>query len=844
MDPSWLRCFREHYVHENKVVRPYSDIEEELIGQYIGFMRDYGWKYGIEQTLVLRHFLERNPDLTDEVRELIHSGNFEILGGGEAVIDYNLVSGESIYRNHYYSIKYCEEIFGCRPKYADCPDTFGLSAQLPQIFRQFGYDAITHFDRIFGRHKPVWRGLDGSLIGLWTIGKVVSHYAPDCYKYVPCEACGGEGCEICRGTGIDFSYDFSYHEAPHGDRDGLVFYAGPSCSTEEFIKKFAQSDADENMIYVSSEETRLYDEFPARLGELCGQYGIELCPMTLAEMFEHNAEKLIGAVRGGSVDEDMIDQRREGNPMATGCYTSRIDLKRRNRMLEQLVLSAEKMAAIAFDANKYPHKKFARIWSMMAFLQFHDCITASHCDASYEELLRNCREIHTAAGRIRNDAMKVLARDAKVKPKDGWQSVVVFNPTSKEWNDVPLSAVLRQKDVFEFAELCDENGCRIPVVAAKVQNNQLDCAAEVFFRASVPAMSSYVVYWRPSERILPVITDGDCIENEYFRIAPDGITDKIRGIRVFGENAGGLWASQHYGDAWGKHREEEWTLTLPDSDVRKTAGDGFVALEYSGSFSDPERGIEFLSWTRTASLYSGVDKIFWHTEIDWKGENVRLSVRFPLEIDHGDSGFYEIPYGMLERRDEIVPTSYLGIEDEWPAINWFAAYDKSKNYSAILYNKGTPGSRICGNAMEMSILRSPTAPGVVNPGARDHGHHVYDYAVSVCEGKPDAADPTAFGLRYTTTVPSAPAAYENPISDAEKLSLPKIAADGTSVHITAIKRDENGGLILRAAESYGKEAVLTLPVPAAEVDPLEEKTLRSPASEIVFRPFEIKTLRI
>jgi len=840
MDPSWLRCFKEHYIHEDKVVRPYSDIEEELITQYIEFIRAHGWKYGIEQTLVLRHFLERNPDLFDEVKEMIQSGNFEILGGGEAVIDYNLTSGESIYRNHYYSIKYCEETFGCRPKYADCPDTFGLSAQLPQIFRQFGYDAITQYDRVFGESKPVWRGLDGSMIGLWSIVKVFNHFAPDCYKYVPCEACHGEGCEICRGTGIDFSYDFSYHEAPHGDRDGLVFYAGPPCSTEEYIKKFAESDAEENIMYVSSEETRLYDTFPEKLSELCRQYDIELCPMTAAEILEYKAADMLGAVRSGNAPEDMVDHRTEGNPMATGCYTSRIELKRRNRMLEQLVLSAEKMASLAFEPEKYPHKKFARIWSMKSFLQFHDCITASHCDASYEELLRTCREIHTAAGRIRNDAMKILARNVKAEAKDGWQCVVVFNPTSKEWNDVPLSAVIRQKDVFESAELCDENGNRIPVLSIKVQNNQLDCAAEVSFRATVPAMGSYVVYWRPSAPISPVVTDGNCIENEYFRISPEGITDKIRGIRIFDENAGGLAASHHYGDAWGRHRPEEWTMSLADSEVKTVSVDGALSLEYSGSYSDPERGIESLSWTRTATLYSGVDKIFWHTEIDWKGENVRISARFPLAIDHGDSGFYEIPYGMLERRDEIVPTGYLGFEDEWPAINWFAAYDKTKDYSAVLYNKGIPGSRICGSTMEMSLLRSPTAPGVINPGARDYGHHVYDYAVSVCDGKPDAADPTAFGLRYTTTVPSAPAVYEN----SGTLSIPTITTDGTSVHITAIKRDENGSLILRAAESYGKEAVLTLPVPAAEVDPLEEKLIKAPSSEIVFRPFEIKTLRI
>lgn len=844
MDPSWLRCFTNHYTRNGEVIRPYSDIEEELISQHLDFMKKYPWKYGIEQSIVLRRFLERNPDRFEEVKKRIYEGKFELLGGGENVIDSNLVHGESLYRNHYYSIKYYERVFGCRPKYVDTPDIFGLSAQLPQIFRQFGYIATTQFERVFRDHRPVWRGLDGSMLALWNVHGVMSFFYPDCYKYTACHHCHGEGCEMCNGIGIDFSYDYSYHEKPRGDRDGLVYYAGPESSTEEFIEKFAASDDEANVIYVTSEETRHMDDYLDMLCGLCEKHGIELCPVTIHELMERSIPETLEALLNGTVTEDMIDDRIEGNPVATGCFTSRIEIKRLNRMLEQLALSTEVLAAIAYPAEEYPHKGFERIWNMLSFLQFHDCITCSHVDASYEELLQTCRDVYTACGRIRKYAMKTITAATAAKPREGWESVTVFNTTSEEWNDVPVKAVLRQRDVFENVELCDAEGKTLPVTELKITNNALDCGAEVGFIATIPAMSALTVYWRTAEPKAPELCEGDTIENEFFAVSPRGITDKLRSRPVMQGNAGGLELQHDWGHAWGRLRDIEWCHLVPDAEVTCEKGDGFGRLIFKGGYSDPEKNIASLRWTRTVTLYDGIDKVFWRNEIDWDGEDVCIRANFPLSIDHGDSAFYEIPYGMLERSDTIVPANFLGVEDEWPALNWFAAYDEKQDYSVILYNKGTPGSRIKDGNMQISLLRSPAHTGDSYDGARDRGHHVLEYALSVCDGKPDNADPTSFGTRYTSTLPSAATAY----GKGEKLEtadlLASVKTEGTTLQLTAVKRDADGRLILRISECYGKAAALTLPLPATEVDPLEEKELAPAAQTISFRPFEIKTLRI
>ena len=44
MDPSWLRCFEDHFKNDSAggIVRPYSDVEELQILEYMDFAEKYG----------------------------------------------------------------------------------------------------------------------------------------------------------------------------------------------------------------------------------------------------------------------------------------------------------------------------------------------------------------------------------------------------------------------------------------------------------------------------------------------------------------------------------------------------------------------------------------------------------------------------------------------------------------------------------------------------------------------------------------------------------------------------------------------------------------------------------
>ena len=125
MDVIWRRGCRQHYRSVDGIIRPYVDLEEEQIRRALRMMTTSDYRYTLEQSLPLKLFLERNPDQLPVVQRLVDEGKLELPGGGETLIDLNMVCGESLVRNHLYSISWCERTFGTRRRATNGADLFG-----------------------------------------------------------------------------------------------------------------------------------------------------------------------------------------------------------------------------------------------------------------------------------------------------------------------------------------------------------------------------------------------------------------------------------------------------------------------------------------------------------------------------------------------------------------------------------------------------------------------------------------------------------------------------------------------------------------------------------------------
>ena len=872
MDPSWLRCFTDHARRPDSgdVIRPYSDVEETQILEYMDFAEEYGVKYQIEQSLVVKKFLERNPEQKERFRELVKKGLLELAGGGEAVIDYNLTQGESWVRNHLYSREYYKKEFSHSPKYAICPDIFGLPSQLPQFFRSIGYDALIIFDRVMKNNKPFWRGLDGTFIVLdscFLQPPEPNLRTADCVKLPACRACGGEGCELCEGTGFDVSYDMTRPDKPLLQS---AYYG--NMSADVFLEELLKTDKEEYFVMITTEEPRIGGFLYGPLKDAAKRHGMEIHYLGFEENHEKWCPGQENRLRAGDFTDDEKELRREGNPVSCGCYTSRVEIKKANRELENLLIEAEGLASLArlnggYDKKgtprrDYPSEKIEKLWNKMAFIQFHDCVTGTHIDPAYDELMRYVREVRRGALQIYDDASKELLRSKGVSAPEGFYTAVFFNPTALSC-DFPVLSLHAPEGTKSF-EVFDMNADPLPAFDAKIYPALVGVGAKVRVKAQVPPFSCRAFLWKPCEKAeekqcVPAGNGVVAIENERFRITADnekiiGIFDKKACKKAFGEGSGCLAIGKDVGNPWGWSEPETDHRMLTANSVKAEKTENGSSIVLSGEEFDRENGEKILKWTQSVTLLNGEETVRFHTDLDWNGRDSRIFASFKPDFDFPDRLICEVPFGTMER-EAPEPVECLGILDEWPSLGFAGA--SNGQYSVCVLKGGLPASRLYEGKIQISLLRAFSTNDPNYAETNDRGLHSSDYAIAAWEGdfSDGGASSLAAQFNFTghTLEIKAPGkwlpedkAEASELPETAKLlcALPELPAN---LRLSALKWAEDGsGAIVRFWESAGKETELKMPKGTAllPLTSLEQPKSAIAASKYSFRPFETATFKL
>ncbi|MCL2058969.1 MAG: glycosyl hydrolase-related protein [Oscillospiraceae bacterium] len=166
MDLAWLWPIRETI---RKVARTFATVIRNM-ETYQDYM------FGASQAQQFKWLKDMYPALYAQVKEYVLKGRIELHGGAWVESDGNLPSGEAFARQFLYGQQFFKDEFNMISEVAWLPDTFGFTANLPQIFKKSG---IKYFvsSRIvsntnYKSHNTFWwEGQDGS--------KILTHALPE-----------------------------------------------------------------------------------------------------------------------------------------------------------------------------------------------------------------------------------------------------------------------------------------------------------------------------------------------------------------------------------------------------------------------------------------------------------------------------------------------------------------------------------------------------------------------------------------------------------------------------------------------------------------------------------------
>ncbi|MBZ9573072.1 glycoside hydrolase, partial [Patescibacteria group bacterium] len=292
------------------------------------------YKFLIGQVYLLEEVEKRYPELFRKLEDYI-KGRIEIADGEYLMADTMLPQGETLIREIMVGKNFVRKKLGVDVIVMWQADSFGLNAQLPQIYRKSGYKYLA-FRRGCPEKKPsefIWEGLDGT--------KILSHFMPLGYR---------AGLDL---TKLKESYK-KLKEVAATNHILMPSGSGVTMPQEETI------EAVEN--WNKKHKSKMKIATPSEFFEALEKHAKNL-PIRRGEMYSGKFSRVFPDVA-----------------------SSRIWVKKSIREYENKVLSFEKFATIYSFMNSYGIEDLSECWNKILFLAFHDVAPGTGMDAVYEEV--------------------------------------------------------------------------------------------------------------------------------------------------------------------------------------------------------------------------------------------------------------------------------------------------------------------------------------------------------------------------------------------------------------------------------------------------------------------------
>lgn len=447
------------------------------------------------QSAVLEDYFAARPENRGRVRDLVRQGKL-IIGPWYTQTDEMVVAGESIVRNLLYGLKDCEP-FGDAMMIGYLPDSFGQSAQMPQILNGFGIRHAIFWRGISERHGTdktefYWASPDGSrvLTQLFPLGYAIGKYLPE-------------------------------DEVKLKERMDKYFAVLDRGATTDHIvlpNGHDQMPIQQNIFTVMEKLRALY---PDR------QFFLSRYEHLFAQVEKNPA---LQTVKGEFLDGKYARVHRS-------IYSTRMDIKAANARIENKITNIlEPMASLAYRLGfEYHHGLIELIWKEIMKNHAHDSIGCCCSDKVHREILHRFFEAEERADQLIRFYQRRIV-DAMDAPTT-FDRLTAFNLLPYEREEVVTTTLISKLKSFK---LVDDQSRNIPfeVLSSEIidpglidrqivhyGNYDPFIKYRVQFRDRLPSMgykTYFVTEW--NQPMSHSVAPAQAVETDFYRITvkPNG----------------------------------------------------------------------------------------------------------------------------------------------------------------------------------------------------------------------------------------------------------------------------------------------------------------------------------
>ncbi|OPJ70121.1 alpha-mannosidase 2C1 [Patagioenas fasciata monilis] len=525
------------------------------------------------------------PGLYAQIQDFVAKGQFVPVGGTWVEMDGNLPSGESMVRQFLQGQRFFQQQFGRICSEFWLPDTFGYSAQLPQLMRGCGIRRFLtqklswNLVNAFPNHTFFWEGIDGS--------RVLTHFPPgDSYGM------HGRVEEVLKTVKNNKDKGLVNHSAflfGFGDGGG-----GPTQKMLDRMKRMSDTDG----------LPRVQISTPDQLFSILEKESSQLCTW-VGELFLE---------------------------LHNGTYTTQAQIKKGNRECERILHDVEVLSALALARGstfQYPASQLQRLWRLLLLNQFHDVLPGSCIQLVVEDALRYYAEIRRAGAGLQDEAIRSLCGDLLQPEAGSAESTLVLNTLPWERTEVITRTGPARTETLALVTVPSMGYAivREPVLPAQPVAVRRQADGSIVMENGVIAVCLDVMGRLTSLQLLDSqresLPDG-CCANQF------ALFDDV----------------PLYWDAWDVmdyHLETRKPVTSLLKPLEITLAGGL-----RGSASFTLRVGESSTLTQEIILDAMSPYLRFLTQVEWNEAHKFLKVEFPVQV-RSTNATYEIQFGHLQR---------------------------------------------------------------------------------------------------------------------------------------------------------------------------------------------------